>query len=84
MPGEDQGAIPVPAPGCDTTTDRAGGQRGSEEADRPSPRRVGGRGRVKGVHPSSRSVKTDKICSARFQPERISLQRSRGKSIGDG
>jgi len=26
MPGEEQGAIPVLAPGCDTTADKADGQ----------------------------------------------------------
>lgn len=31
MPGEDQGAIPVLAPGCDTTADKADGQSRSEK-----------------------------------------------------
>lgn len=31
MPGEDQCAIPVLAPGCDTTADKAGGQSRSEK-----------------------------------------------------
>lgn len=31
MPGENQGAIPVLAPGCDTTTDKADGQSRSEK-----------------------------------------------------
>ena len=45
MPGEDQGAIPVLAPGCDTTADKADGQSRSEKANLPSPRSVGGQGR---------------------------------------
>lgn len=52
MPGEDKGAIPVLAPGCDTAADKADGQSRSEEADLPSPRRAGGSGKVKCIHQS--------------------------------
>lgn len=44
MPGEDQGAIPVLVPGCDTIADKADGQSRSEKANFPSPRSVGGQG----------------------------------------
>lgn len=44
MPGEDQGAIPVLAPGCDTTADKVDGQSRSEKANLPSPHSGGGQG----------------------------------------
>lgn len=84
MPGEDQGAIPVSAPGRDATADKADGQSRSEKADLPSPRGGGGQGQSQVRSPILAECENGQNLLGPFSARMNFSSTLKRKSISDG